>query len=196
MKVAGLVAAAGRSERMGRTKAVLPLGGDTFVTHLSRVLLRAGLAPVVVTVPEPPDGALVERALARLDVVATRNDAPAEGLIGSVKTALRHTPDAGGLLLCPVDMPFVTTALVQRLVAALDEGALAATPWVQDARGHPVALGAALFDELLAAGDGGVRAVLASRDDEVARVPWGDARVLSNLNTPEDYERAFELKRP
>jgi molybdenum cofactor cytidylyltransferase len=189
--VCGLIAAAGRSVRMGRTKALLPLGGETFVTHLSRVLLRAGLSPVIVTVPEPPEGALVRLALAKVDVVAAHNDTPAEGLRGSVKTALRLARGTSALVLCPVDMPFVTAQLVRRLLAALDEGALAAAPWIDGQRGHPVALSRALFDELVAGPEGGVRAVLAAHDAEVARVPWGDARVLENLNTPEDFERAF-----
>lgn len=194
MKLGALVAAAGRSERMGRTKALLPLGQETFVTHLTRVLLRSGAAPVVVTVPEPPEGAGVERALADVrGVVVTRNLAPTEGLAGSLATALASLEeDVDALVLCPVDMPFVTTSLVKKLVAAVEGGALAAVPFVAQERGHPVVFARALFEELAGcAREGGARGVLERHDDDVALVPWGDPRVLVNVNTPEDYDRVM-----
>lgn len=178
---------------MGRSKALLPLGGDTFVTHLSRVLLRAGASPVVVTVPEPPEDSVVTAALASVDVVVTRNTAPDDGLAGSLATAIALLPDDIDLLVfCPVDMPFVTTALVRKLTAAMEAGALAALPVVGEERGHPVVVSRALFEELrTCANDGGARAVLERHAGETATVAWGDARVLENINTPEDFERVM-----
>src|SRR5690606_19945514 len=110
------------------------------------------------------------------------NAAPVDGLAGSLATALSLVPDeVGALVMCPVDMPFVTAPLVSRLLAALFGGALAAVPVVNGERGHPVAFARALFDELRAcagAGGGGARAVLAAHEAELALVPWGDPRVL------------------
>lgn len=192
MKLAGLIAAAGRSERMGRAKALLPIDDEVFVTRLARVLASSGASPVVVTVPEPPDDAPVSRALASLDVVVTRNERPDDGLAGSLATALaRVPPDAQGLVVCPVDMPFVTEDLVRALAGLALEGALAAVPVVEAAWGHPVVVARALFDEVAAcAAEGGLRAVLERHEGEVARLSWHDERVLSNLNTPDEYARA------
>jgi len=49
--IPAIVLAAGRSSRMGRAKAMLPLGsGDTFLTRIVRTLLDAGVDDVVVVV--------------------------------------------------------------------------------------------------------------------------------------------------
>jgi len=197
VKVAGLIAAAGRSERMGRTKALLPLGGETFVSHLARVLRRAHVAPIVVTLPEDESAGLVRAATAALDVSALANERPDDGLIGSIVTALHAAPDADALVLCPVDMPFVTPALIGKLVGALGDSpsCLAAlpsfgAPGADRRTGHPVVFAHALFAELLEQGlEGGARAVLERHSDDVAHVPWGDERVLANINTPADFER-------
>lgn len=192
MRFAALLAAAGRSTRMGRSKALLPFDDDdVFVTRLARVLLASGADPVVVTVPESPGDEEVTAALANLPVVATRNARPDDGLAGSVLTALDQLPpDANALVVCPVDMPFVTEALVQGLCQLIEEGAKAAVPVVNDTWGHPVAIASELFGELRQRiTEGGLRAVLNRHD--VATLEWTDARILENLNTPADYTRAL-----
>lgn len=192
MKRAAVIAAAGRSTRMGRPKALLPIGEkDVFVTHLARVLLATNASAVVVTVPEPPDDEEVTQALSSLDVLVTRNLYPDDGLAGSLATALERLPDdVDALVVCPVDMPFVTVELVEGLCALVEKGAVAAVPVVSGARGHPVVVGRELFREVReCAAEGGLRAVLSRHD--VRELPWSDALVLENLNTPADYERVM-----
>ena len=54
--VPAVVLAAGKSSRMGRTKATLPLGrGDTFLTRIVRTLRDAGVEDVVVVVGHEPE---------------------------------------------------------------------------------------------------------------------------------------------
>src|SRR5207248_8945328 len=49
--IPAIVLAAGKSTRMGRTKALLPLpGGDSFLVHIVRTMLDAGVDDVVVVV--------------------------------------------------------------------------------------------------------------------------------------------------
>ena len=53
--IPGLVLAAGRSSRMGRAKATLPLGdGDSFLTRIVRTYLAAGVDDVVVVLVVVP----------------------------------------------------------------------------------------------------------------------------------------------
>jgi CTP:molybdopterin cytidylyltransferase MocA len=132
----------------------------------------------------------VQAVLRGLDVVTSPNREPAAGLSGSVATALERLGDVEALLLCPVDMPFVDASLVHALATALVEPARAAVPVVDDALGHPALFHRSLFAALREAGPrGGPRAVLAATT--VARVPWSDARVLADLNTPAAFEAAF-----
>src|SRR5438874_3731790 len=49
--IPAIVLAAGRSSRMGRAKATLPLGdGDTFLTRIVRTFLEAGVDDVVIVI--------------------------------------------------------------------------------------------------------------------------------------------------
>lgn len=185
----GLVAAAGRSSRMGQPKALLEIEGEPFVRRLSRVFLEAGVSKVVVTVPKPPADEAVREALVGLDVVASPNRYFDEGLLGSLKTALELLPNARGIVLTPVDAPFASVELVRALLYALERGARAAVPSAGGRRGHPVGFSAACFEALRAA-EGGPREVLASLGDTLALVPWGDERVTWNLNAPADLARA------
>src|SRR5204863_8388214 len=54
--IPAIVLAAGRSSRMGRAKATLPLdAGDTFLTRIVRTFLDAGVDDVVVVVGHDAD---------------------------------------------------------------------------------------------------------------------------------------------
>src|SRR3982751_5600916 len=48
--IPGIVLAAGKSSRMGRTKALLEIGTDTFLTRVVRTLADAGVEEIVVVV--------------------------------------------------------------------------------------------------------------------------------------------------
>ena len=190
-RVAGLVAAAGRSSRMGEAKALLRIDGAPFVTRLVDAFLAAGLAPVVVTLPDGTDATAVREALAGRAVTAVPNAYPDEGLSGSVRTALEHIQDVAALVLSPVDAPFASVELVRALVDALfaEQGA-AAVPVVEGTRGHPVAFARGAFELLWTAdAHGGPRGVLDELAPRVVEVSWNDARVTVNVNTPSDLER-------
>ncbi len=54
--IPALVLAAGRSSRMGRAKALLPLGdGETFLTRIVKTFIEAGVEDVVVVVGHDAD---------------------------------------------------------------------------------------------------------------------------------------------
>ncbi|MFZ9888338.1 MAG: nucleotidyltransferase family protein [Myxococcota bacterium] len=190
MKIAALVAAAGASRRMGSPKALLELDGEPIVAGLLRALIDAACFPIVVTVPAPPADVAVRQAVAGFACQAVANAHPALGLSGSVLTALElmtSLPDA--LLLCPVDMPFVTAELVHALRDGLlaRPGALAAVPVVRGQRGHPCLFGAPALHPLARCHllPEGPRSLLEAGAD-VVEVAWDDGRVLSNWNEPKD----------
>jgi molybdopterin-guanine dinucleotide biosynthesis protein A len=122
LTVAGILLAGGRSRRMGRDKALLPLPGPehlTFVEHLSRML-----------------------ATSCTEVVLVARDAEqaAEYAFAGIRTITDETPDVGPLmglysglqavtathaLVIAVDMPFVQPAVVRLLLSQpLDDALL------------------------------------------------------------------------
>ncbi len=210
MSVLGVVAAAGASRRMGRAKALLPTAhdGPPFVVVVVNALLHGGVDDVVVTVPDDArDAAAIEAAVEaavdeprRLRVSFVRNAAPTLGLSGSVRTALaRATNETTHLVVAPVDAPFFDAALVRALLASAwtpPHGPVdVVVPVIADGRrGHPVVFARATFDALLAAGDRGGPAIVVDEAAAVGRaalVPCDDERVVDDVDTPDEWERAF-----
>ena len=107
--VAGIILAAGASQRMGQPKPLLLWRGKPFVCHVARTALDAGLTPVVIVI-----GAHAEEvwaALADLPVEIVYNPNWAEGQSTSVQAGLQSLPpetDAAVFLLA--DQPHIPAA--------------------------------------------------------------------------------------
>ena len=197
MRVLALVAAAGRSGRMGSAKALLPFGDHddavSFVAHVVAVCRVAGCDDVVVSVPDGIDGDRVRAAVVGTTTIT--NPQPTLGISGSIIAALDHDDAVDALLLWPVDCPFADVDVVRALIASLADDAVdAVVPLTPAGRGHPVLLRASTFALVRThANDGGPRRVL--NDVRVAEVFVGDVRLAMNLNTPADWQRAFQRDR-
>lgn len=186
------ILAAGESRRMGTPKALLPYGGKTFVEHLLEVTRhpRVGMARVVLGAGAQ---AIREQLHLAPEMIVVNPDWP-KGQLSSIQSAIRSLPAGGteGLILCPVDHPLVSAALVARLIEAYDaSGKLIILPTYRGRRGHPVIFRAALYPELLAAApEVGARQVVWAHAADVAEVPTEEEGVVLNLNDPETLKRA------
>lgn len=129
MRVGGIVLCGGRSARMGRPKAWLPVG-DEFMLQRAVRILRDVVRPVVVVAapgqdvpPLPADVEIVR------DEVEGRG--PLQGLAAGL-AALQGEADAAYLSAC--DVPYLSSAFVRRVVELLEKprgswaGALAVVP--------------------------------------------------------------------
>jgi len=185
---AGVIPSAGASSRMGRPKALLPLGGETFLQRTVRTLRSGGCDPVLVVVArgEKQLAQEAERAGARV----LFNPDPGEGPITSLRVALEELGDSvPGLAYLPVDHPMVRAETVATLLAAARDAAAALTVPMHDGkRGHPCVFGAALFAELTDPSlQGGARTVVHRHLDRALLVEVHDAGVLTDIDTPEAY---------
>jgi molybdenum cofactor cytidylyltransferase len=186
-RVAALIMAAGRSQRMGGpNKLVATIGGKPLVRLAAEAALASRADRVVVVTGHRPDE--VRAALAGLDVAFVHNPAYADGLSTSLRTAVEALPpevDAAIVLLA--DMPGVNAAAIDRLIAAYDpsRGALIVVPTHAGKRGNPVLWSARFFDALRAVeGDVGGRALLGANAEAVVEVEM-DGAVTLDLDTPE-----------
>jgi len=183
-----VVLAAGEGRRMGGPKALLPIGDTSFVAHACGLLARPGVAAVVAVIGAGADRV---RAEARIpgNVTVVENEGWPEGMLSSVWRGLDAAEPLGAeaILLHPVDHPLVSPQTVDRVVAALNDGAFAAVPTHDGRRGHPGGFGReALGDLRDAPRDEGARAVLAAHADQVVHVE-GDPGCLVGVDTPDQY---------
>lgn len=205
--IAVVILSAGESRRMGRPKALVPFpdtfiqeeagrtpaptAQKTFLEHLIEVTQhpRTGALRVVVG----PHAAEI-RARVKLDERAlVFNPDWQRGQLSSLQAAIRSLP-AGkteGILICLVDHPLISAALVASLIKTFDcDKNQIVIPAYRGRRGHPVIFPSALYGELLAAPEGvGARAVVRAHEREVAEVPVNEEGVLLNLNDPESLGR-------
>jgi molybdenum cofactor cytidylyltransferase len=193
MSIAGIILAAGRSERMGKPKALLDFRGHPFVVAVLEVLEAIDLKPRVVVLG--PDALRVRPALATHPCVLVENRDPDSGPIGSLRAALAalHAVRPTALLAWPVDIPHVRLATVEHLLETYERtGAPVIVPSYGGHRGHPVIWDASVFPELetsAAAAREGARAVLHRLGSRAMTVVVDDPAVTDDIDTPEDYER-------
>lgn len=180
---------------MGRSKALLRQvqSGQTFVGHLIGIAAAAGLSDIFV-VGRPGDVDL-ERAARSRGAVFVGNASPDDGQLSSLLTGLEaaDSPDLDAVLVMPVDVPLVSTAVVKALLeAGRTAGVQIARATHQGRHGHPVLFTRAVFDELRAADPvEGAKAIVRADPSRVFDVETGEAGVTLDLDTPEDYLRAF-----
>jgi molybdenum cofactor cytidylyltransferase len=97
------------------------------------------------------------------------------------------------VVLLPVDVPLVTSAVIRALVeAAASTTASIVRATHRGRHGHPVLFKRAVFPELLGADEAvGARAVVRADPTRVLNVETGESGVLVDIDTPEDYARIF-----
>ena len=105
--VTGLVLAGGRSSRMGTNKALLEINGETLLQRSMRLLEQAGCSQVLIS--GNYDGYRC--------VIDTAPLGPLSGIAAGLEACQTER-----LLILPVDMPYMTSALVQLLMHFRFEG--------------------------------------------------------------------------
>ena len=192
MSVAGIILAAGRSSRMGEPKALLCVGGGTFLDRAIDILMEGGCGPVV-AVLGPGEAARRPGEIARRKgAVPVENPRADAEQIDSLRVGLTHLPDdAEAAIVLPVDHPLAEARSVRELIRAFRASGLPIVRPVYDDRpGHPVLFARGLWTELAEPDlTDGAREVVHRHAEEIFDVAIGDRGVAVDIDTPEDYRR-------
>jgi molybdenum cofactor cytidylyltransferase len=168
-------------------KLLTEIDGRKMVERAVDAALASQARPVVVVTGH--DAARVRDTLATRDVAVVENAEFAEGLSASLRAGLSALPgDVDGAVFVLADMPRVTAAHIDRLVAAFSpvEGRAICVPTHRAKRGNPVLWAARFFPEMRAlTGDAGARVLLGEHADQVCEVEMADDGVLVDIDTPE-----------
>jgi molybdenum cofactor cytidylyltransferase len=118
-------------------------------------------------------------------------DAGHAGMGDSIAAAVRATPDAGGWLVLPGDLPLIRPESLQAVAAAL-QGASLVLPMHQGTRGHPVGFGPEHGAALMTLqGAEGAAAIV--RQGRAMRLDLDDPGIVMDVDTLEDLERAQRM---
>jgi molybdenum cofactor cytidylyltransferase len=190
--LAAVILSGGASSRMGSPKALLPYQGRPFLEHLldvssqpeigvRRVVLGAHAEPIEKAVTLKPDEIII-------------NENWEKGQLSSIQAALRSLPaGTDGMLLCLIDHPLISAALVHDLIQQFYKTKKAIIlPVYEGRRGHPVIFSAALYDELLRAPlETGARAVVWAHATEVEELRTNEEGCVLNLNDPDALKKVL-----
>ena len=187
-RVAGVILAAGASERLGQPKQLLHYRGETLIHRAARLARAAGLAPLHVVLGYR--GREVAGALGDLGaaVALITNPDWSDGMGGSLARGIASLPQAAGAALVLVtDQPHLSAALLGAILERYRSGPapLVACRYASGVLGVPALFARRFFPELTAlSGDRGARALFARHADALATVsfPAGDA----DIDTPTD----------
>jgi len=195
MTFAGAVLCGGASRRMGRDKALVEVDGRALALRVADALRRAGADPVTAVGGDLP-------ALAALGLAAVPDEAPGEGPLTGVLTAL--TGAAGGdapiVFVAACDLVAPDPAAVSATVASLDAASDGdvAVPVVEGRRQWMHAAwrssAAAPLAAAFAAGERAVHAAVAAGALRVVEVAVAPASV-ADADTPTDLDVLRAVRR-
>lgn len=201
--LSAIVLCGGRSSRMGRDKASLPIGENTFLQHTCKI--AAHLATPIVVV------AAADQHVAKLDpnVVVVRDETaypgPLPALQRGFETLLAEIPNnrvaPTSVWVTGCDTPFVTHEIIASLWKHQREQSANVATLTQDGRDNPL-LAVYEFTALRKLQPfmetGQFRATDFLNSLDVARQPVEEIprdkntpAATSNLNTEDDFHRAF-----
>jgi molybdenum cofactor cytidylyltransferase len=187
--VSAIILAAGASVRMGRPKALLQVGGRTFVRRIVDTLQAGGINDIAVVLRPQQPAAAAEVAAAGARVV--ENLHADRGQLSSLVAGLDavDVPGVELVLVTLVDVPLIQSSTIRALVerAAASSAPIARASF-RGCHGHPVVFKRQVFNALRAADPAvGAKAVL--RECPVEDIEVDDPFVVQDVDTPDDYAR-------
>ncbi len=182
----GLVLAAGASRRLGQPKQLLAYRGVTLLDHVLATARECSFDQFLVALGGAEDDVRKRVDLAGAEVVVARDYRG--GCSSSIAAAIEGLdPRCEVLVLMLGDQPGVSAATVSALLAGRGEAPMAVSRY-DDGRGHPLAFGPALFDDLSRLhGDKGVWRLMDGLGEAVVEVPV-PGPVPLDVDTWADYE--------
>jgi len=184
-RVAAVILAAGQSRRLGQNKLLLPLGGRPLIAHAVTAALGSRAAAVSVVLGAAADE--VRAALVGQPVGFLENPDWPEGQAASVRAAVAELPAwSTGVLFLTGDMPFVTSAHLDRLLERCRPGVAVVWSGYDGDRGVPALFGPETYAALQQLhGDVGGRALAGQYLEEVVPADFPPL----DVDTAEGYQR-------
>src|SRR6266571_2470155 len=183
---AAIVLAAGKSERMGRPKALLPIQGRTFLENILDAISHTSIEDTIVVVGHHREQ--IERSLSLPRTVF--NPDYEQGMITSFQAGIRNLSwDTTGAFLFLVDHPLVEPATIEAMIMNLAPNRIV-LPTFHGRRGHPVLFSSEVLQEILALPSSeGANIVVRKDPDRIVEVPVNAPGILVDVDTPEQFEK-------
>jgi len=186
--VTAIILAAGLSSRMGYTKQLITIDGQTMIDLAVQTVLAAGIKdPIVVLGHNATEIQAQAKLLSNCTVVI--NKSYRTGMASSLRHGVRAvTPKTSAYLFMLSDQPLVSSTLIDELLQEfVKKEADILYPTYQGKRGNPVIISSKLRGRLLEAqGDSGARFLFNDGSLNIIAHPVSTPSVIMDIDTPGD----------
>ena len=190
--VAAVILAAGRSNRMGAFKPLLPFGKQTIIESCIEYLRRGGVETIVVVLGHRADE--LKNRLLHLPVKFALNPDPDSEMSASITIALAQLPGtAKATLIALADHPAVPSVVISELIDTWRRGAPLVIPTWQNRGGHPVLVDLRFRAELESLDPSrGLRGLFDAHRDQLKRLAVESPYVARDMDTWDDYAALYQ----
>ncbi|MEM7252055.1 MAG: molybdopterin-binding/glycosyltransferase family 2 protein [Pseudomonadota bacterium] len=194
-KIGAIILAGGQSRRMGAdNKLLATVNGKPMLLHAVEAAMASDASHIVVVTGHEREA--VEAALVRHEVTLTHNPDFTRGLSTSLGRGISALDDSiEAALVCLGDMPELTPAHLNRLIAGFDpiEGRSICVPTFGGKRGNPVLFARELFPQMQELrGDVGAKHLIGEYEELVCEVEMSDRAVLLDIDSPDELAKFLE----
>jgi molybdenum cofactor cytidylyltransferase len=186
--ICALVLAAGKSERMGSQKLLLPFGGKTIIERVIDNILLAGLENILVVTGSHRDE--IEKLISTMPITFCHNPHYSDGMHTSVIQGFRSLPEnTGAVLVFLGDQPFIPAEVIQTVIITWRQsGKRIIIPTFQGKRGHPTLFDFKLREEILHLDPvSGLRSITVKFPEEILEAEINFPQILKDIDTKSDY---------
>ena len=191
--ISAIILAAGKSQRMGQPKMLLPWKDTTVLGQVTMTFSKAGIADIIVVTGG--DKEVVEMEASRLAIqfpvrVVFNPLFEQRGMMSSIQTGLAAAPpDCKAVLIGLGDQPQVEEKTLRDILGLYEKtGAGIIVPSYENRRGHPVLIAAKYIPELMNFDpQSSLRGFMNAYQNEICYVE-ASVSVLQDLDTPQDYQ--------
>ena len=202
MKVAAIVLAAGKSERMGKNKLLLSLEGKTIIERVLDSLKTAKIDEIIVVLGHK--FVEIRNAIDRSnsgyhDIKIVVNEQYEEGMISSFKKGLKQVMKKDAVFLILGDQLILNPKFLDLMIEKMrmTDGDKIIVPIFKEKKGHPVLFSKKFFKELLKAErEETIREIINRNMNFVVKVQ-AEEWINVDIDTPEDFIRIknnFKIK--
>ena len=179
-------------------KPLLDINGKSLLEHAISLFKTTGIDKIITVIGHRSEELIPVLESASVSYVI--NDAYQDGMFSSIQCGIRELrKSAGAFFLLPVDIPFVHSSTIEKLLERFkrDSTTLVCYPQFQARRGHPPLIDCSLAEQVLTYdGRDGMRGFLRQYEDRSIVVPVDDPFIRMDMDTQEDLSRLIkELKK-
>jgi len=191
-----VVLAAGKSERMGSPKMLLPFGRKTVIESVVAGLLKSNVDGIVVVL-----GACrgeIGRKLRSYPVSPVYNPDFERGMLSSVERGLAELPgEARGALIVLGDQPSIPASVIDRVIDVFKSGGKGIVlPSYRGRRGHPAIIDLKYRREIETLDPAvGLRQLMLRHPGDILEVAVRTPKILKDIDRPEEYRELISLKK-